>query len=269
VYCSALILPLVYSSATTSLHAQTTAATGTSSDTAPAAGEPTLRAGEIRLEGVVRTVNAGQSSFVLDVTSISPASSSNSQSLEPKPRTILIDQQTTFRSRNNTAQPVTLATLAAGANAIVVGKDNGSSTIMTAREVVVEGQAPATSGEAVGPAATSETLTRADIDALLATQKQELTQQIDALRAEIQSLRSTSTAQPKNPTSPPPPTTTGGASNAVTNQQFNDALAALRREIGDELARLSDEIKKLKAAGAQPATPMQPATPAQPVPPPQ
>lgn len=229
----------------------TAAAPGAAPDAAPLA----VRQGEIRLDGIVQTINAEQNSMVITVSAFTLANG-NSQALpEPKPKTVLVTAQTWLHRGEDPTQKVALGEVAVGSGASVVGKDAGSGRPITARELFIsapidaagtvpEGTTDATGAVAAGDAGAGA----ADVTAL----RQELTAQIAQLQAQIQQMKA---AQGN-----------AGATGATANQtltaaQVNDLIAALRREFTASLERLNTRVTALETAARAAGVQVPPAAP--------
>ncbi|MBV9868823.1 MAG: hypothetical protein JO316_26050 [Abitibacteriaceae bacterium] len=218
--------------------------------TAPdAATTLAVRQGEIRLDGIVQTINAEQNSLVITVSAFTLANG-NSQTLpEPKPKTVLVNAQTWLHRGEDPTQKVALAEVAVGSGASVVGKDAGSGHPITARELFISAPVDAA---AAGPEVTTPDATGAApgaaVDAGAAPAdttalRQELTAQITQLQAEIQQLKA---AQAN-----------AGAAGAATNAnptptlsrvEIGNLIAALRQEFTANLDRLGTRVTALETA---------------------
>ncbi|MBV9864996.1 MAG: sigma-70 family RNA polymerase sigma factor [Abitibacteriaceae bacterium] len=108
----------------------------------PATGLPQagLRAGEIQVEGRLRSVNLTKQQLVLEVSSFTLPTGKTSELTEPKPKTVIIGKDAALHVRGDEKQKVNLDELANspdGVFAIVVGKDLGSGKDLPARDVAL------------------------------------------------------------------------------------------------------------------------------------
>jgi uncharacterized small protein (DUF1192 family) len=199
-----------------------------------------LNAGEIRLHGRVSAINATQQSFVLDVASFTLPNGNTSQLPAPKPKTVLVGNETLLGAGTPT-QKAAFADLKVGMAVIVVGKDSGSGKPLIAREITVTNELAAPSLPGAGSGAMSSGLTRQQVLDLITESQKPLLQQIADLRAEIQRLKTTpQVAAVAAPTGVSP---TAGR-ELVGRAEINDLIAALRAEFEQRLA----EIRQAKEA---------------------
>src|SRR5688572_16773516 len=84
---------------------------------------PMPGAGEIRLDGKIRSISIDQNTFILDATSFTLPTGKMSKLAEAKPKTILLTGQAVLHVRGDAARKVALADLKPGVFAIVIGKD--------------------------------------------------------------------------------------------------------------------------------------------------
>jgi len=99
--------------------------------------ELTVGAGEIRLDGKIRVVNATQQSLILDATSFTLTNGKMSPLAAPKPKTVIVNAATVLHVRGDMTHKVAFTALHDGVFAIVVGHDTGSGKDLPAREVAV------------------------------------------------------------------------------------------------------------------------------------
>jgi uncharacterized small protein (DUF1192 family) len=200
-----------------------------------------LNAGEIRLHGRVSAINAAQQSFVLDVTSFTLPNGNTSQLPAPKPKPVLVGNETLLEAGTPT-QKAAFADLKVGLTVTVAGQDSGSGKPLKAREIILtSGLTMLSSSSEVRSGAVGSGLTRQQVLDLIAESQKPLVQQIADLRAEIQRLKTTpQVAAAAAPTGISP---TAGR-ELVGRAEINDLIAALRTEFSNRLS----EIQQAKEA---------------------
>jgi hypothetical protein len=105
--------------------------------TTPARNALVIGAGEIQLEGKVRTISTVHKTFVLDVVSFTLPNGKTSKLAAPKPKTITVSAGTLLHWRDDVQHKPTLSDLKPGDLVAVIGKDAGTGGVLPAREVAV------------------------------------------------------------------------------------------------------------------------------------
>jgi hypothetical protein len=101
------------------------------------AAELEMQAGEIRLDGTIRSVSAGGKLLVMDALSFSLPNGKGTRFTAPKTKNVEINAAAHLHVRGDEKRGVSLNEIKAGALVIVIGKDVGSGKNLPAREVVV------------------------------------------------------------------------------------------------------------------------------------
>jgi hypothetical protein len=96
-----------------------------------------VQAGEIRLEGTLRTVDFENKNFTLEATSFILPGGRSGRITTPKPKTVLLRDKVLLFVRGTADKPLETKLLQAGQSVIAVGKDDGSGKPLTARAIAV------------------------------------------------------------------------------------------------------------------------------------
>ncbi|MBV9467629.1 MAG: hypothetical protein JOZ57_00110, partial [Abitibacteriaceae bacterium] len=96
-----------------------------------------VAAGEIRVDGKIRSVDLTQKQLVLDVSSFSLPDGKTSELAVPKSKIIVLNEDTLLHVRGAVTHKVAMADVKAGTSAIVIGQDAGSGQPLPAREVAL------------------------------------------------------------------------------------------------------------------------------------
>lgn len=111
-------------------------AAGIAANAGRAADELSPAAGQILLEGEVRSVEVGEKRFVLNATAFTLPNGSSRKLPEARPKTILAGRATVY-VRGDKSRTIGLDQLKAGTKALVLGQDLGSGKDLPARDVAV------------------------------------------------------------------------------------------------------------------------------------
>ena len=96
---------------------------------------------EIRLRGVIQSVTAGGSRFVLVVTAVTEAGRPTQTLINPRRKTILVKRGVTQLRRNaNPALKANTSDIGSGREALVIGPNKGVGTTLTARLILLGGK---------------------------------------------------------------------------------------------------------------------------------
>ncbi|HEX8832689.1 MAG TPA: phosphodiester glycosidase family protein [Abditibacteriaceae bacterium] len=109
-----------------------------SQSTAGSAAPVTLRAGEIRVDGRVSSVDVRQGRFLLDVSSFTTPRGRSRMTLPVKHKQVSVDSGTRFHHAANQRQRVSMAALRVGMAVAVIGRDLGDGRILPARFILVD-----------------------------------------------------------------------------------------------------------------------------------
>ena len=121
------------------------------SDTPPA---PAPAAGELRLDGAVKTLDVAKGSLVMVVTSFASPDGKTVTLMTPRAKTIVIPANAAIHSSDTTPRKLALTDLIAGTILAVVGKDSGTGAALVAREIAA-GAPPAAGAPAPAPVETT------------------------------------------------------------------------------------------------------------------
>lgn len=103
---------------------------------APRIIEPTVNAGEIRVDGKVTAIIGG-ALMTIDVVSFTTAAGKTVELSEAKPKSIQLRADTDYRERADATKKLAFEDLKLGRRISVIGKDQGSGKALPAREIVL------------------------------------------------------------------------------------------------------------------------------------
>jgi hypothetical protein len=101
------------------------------------AAEFGVKAGEIRLDGTVRSVDASANIVVMDATTYGLPNGKSTRLTAPKTKNVEIGTATRLHVRGDEKRAVSISSLLPGTFLIVIGKDAGSGKNLPAREIAV------------------------------------------------------------------------------------------------------------------------------------